>query len=361
MYKRYVLLFTVVCGFAFATSVSAQTPSKQQPVYSGPSAAGDMKRDKGDFAGAITDYNLEISRIDADAQRISKLKADYVKMSEFDKMNANQDEVKKTYTDWSKLYYGRAMANISLGKKMDAKPDLDMAISLDDRMADAYYQRALIINTKETKDAACIDMSRAASLGSEKAQIAYDDNFCWNSAMQHYKEGSSKVMLRKYDEAVKELDLAIALSPDSGAYYSKRGQAHLGLNNKTKALEDFSKATEISPNSPEGYYQLGLYYFNQDDFEKAFDNLTKSLEKNPMNYDAYIYRAQCCERQNKPTSAVYDYGQAISLRPSDPEAYYRRALIYRDMKNTVLACKDFSKASALGNTDATEYISSDCK
>lgn len=360
MYKRYLLILAVVFGCtAVATAQTAKTATTT-PVYSGPSASGDMKRDKGDFAGAINDYNTEIAKIDAEAQRICKAKADYEKMSEFEKMSANQDEIKKNYNDWAKLYYGRAMANISLGKKADAKPDLDMAIGLDNNLADAYYQRALIIKSKETMDAACQDISRAAALGSEKAKIAFDDNFCWNTAMQHYKSGSSSVTLRKYDDAIKELDLAIAICPDSGAYYAKRGQAYLALGKKTQAIEDFSKATTVSPGNPDGWYQLGAYYFSLDDFDKAFDNLTKSLEIDPLNYDAYMMRAQCCERQNKMTSANYDYGQAISLRPNDPEAYYRRALIERDQKDMVRACKDFSKASSLGNTDATAYLD-ECK
>lgn len=362
MFKRYLFLAVIAAGvanFAHAQSTTAKSGTVT-PTYSGPSAAGDMKRDKGDFAGAVTEYTNEINKIDAEAKRIFKVKTDYDKMSEFDKMNQNQDEVKKNYTDWAKLYYGRAMANIGLGKKADAKPDLDMAIGLDNTLADAYYQRAMLTNTKETKDASCEDMSRAVSLGSEKAKIAFDDNFCWNTAMQHYKEGASKVTLRKYEEAIPELNLAIAICPDSGAYYSKRGQAYMGLGNKTKALEDFSKATTISPKNPDAFYQLGVYYFNQDDFDKAFENLSKAIDLNPMNYDAFMYRAQCCERQNRMTSAVYDYGQAISLRPQDPEAYYRRALIERDQKDMMKACKDFSKASALGNTDATGYLG-ECK
>jgi tetratricopeptide (TPR) repeat protein len=360
MFKRYLFLMAVVVGFAASASAQTAKTSTVTPVYSGPSAAGDMKRDKGDFAGAITDYTSEIAKINEEAQRIVKLKADYEKMSEFDKMNANQDEVKKNYTDWAKLYYGRAMANIGLAKKTEAKPDLDMAIGLDNNLADAYYQRAMIIKAKDTQDQACQDITRAVALGSEKAKVAFDDNFCWNTAVQHYKEGASRVTLRKYDEAVKELDLAIAICPDSGAFYAKRGQAYMGLGNKTKAIEDFSKATTISPNNADGWFQLGSYYFNQDDFDKAFENLSKAIELNPTNYDAYMMRAQCCERQNRMTSAIYDYGQAISLRPSDPEAYYRRALIERDQKDMMKACKDFSKASSLGNTDATAYLG-ECK
>ncbi|CAN5830875.1 hypothetical protein BH11BAC7_BH11BAC7_06250 [soil metagenome] len=358
MSKCYLLLVAVLSGLTI--NVSAQTkvaPVKSDAiVYAGPSAAGDSKRDNGDFKGAIVEYTKEIDKINTEALRIIKLKADYQKMSEFDKMNQNQEEINKNYPDWAKLYYGRAVSNITLMNKPVAKPDLDMAIGLDNTNADAYYQRALIINSKENRENACMDISRAVTLGSAKAKIAFDDNFCWNAAQVHYKDGASKVATRKYDEAITELNLAISICPDSGNYYAKRGQAYLGLKNKTQAVEDFTKATELSPSHPDGFYQLGLYYFNDENWDKAFDNLTKAIALSPMNYEAYIMRAQCCERQNKQTSAIYDYGQAISIRPNDAEAYYRRGLLQREMKETAKACKDFAKASQLGNEDATEYL-----
>ncbi|GAB4141995.1 MAG: hypothetical protein Fur0041_17170 [Bacteroidia bacterium] len=335
------------------------TAAVAQPKTTAP-LTPDQKREKGDFAGALADYNTEIAKIDADAKRIVKLKADYEKMSEFDKMNQNQDEIKKSYTDWSKLYYGRAMSNIGLGKKAEAKPDLDMAIGLDNNFADAYYQRALVTTSKENRDPACMDIAKAVSLGHKDAKNAYDDNFCWNQANLHYKEANSKLTLRKYQEAVDEYTLAIQLSPDSGNYYSKRGQAYLAMGNKTKALEDFSKAIEISPKSSAAYHQMGVYYFGLDNFEKAFEYFSKALEFDKFNYDAYMMRAQCCERTNKMTSAIYDYTQAASIRPYDPEAYYRRALIEKDMKNNIDACKDFKKAASLGHADAGEYAA-ECK
>ena len=101
MYQRYFLIAATVLGLA--VTAPAQTTANTDPtpatVYSGLSTAGDQLRDKGDFTGAINAYNLEINQIDAEARRISKLKADYEKMSEFDKMSANQDEIKKSYSD----------------------------------------------------------------------------------------------------------------------------------------------------------------------------------------------------------------------------------------------------------------------
>lgn len=358
---RYVFAL-LLCATLF-TQVIAQ-PAKPKPgaattaknTYTGLSATGDEKRDKGDFSGALVAYGTEIARIDAEVKSLVKLRMDYVKMSEYEKALQDQSQITAPKTDWAKLYYGRAMSNLGLGNKGEVKGDLDIAIALDPGMADAYYQRGMLNTSADNRDNACMDISRAASMGHAKAKAAFDDNFCWNQANIHAKNGESSLRMRKYEEALKEFDIAVALCPDSGKFLTRRGQAHMGLGHKTQALEDFNKAALISPKSPDAFMQLGLYYFGLDNHDKAFDYFTSAITNDPRNYDAYMYRAQCCERRNQLTSAIYDYGMAISIRPDDPEGYYRRGLIEREMKDMMNACKDFSRAAGLGHADAAEYL-----
>ncbi|HLG03159.1 MAG TPA: hypothetical protein VI731_06165, partial [Bacteroidia bacterium] len=143
MFKRNVILVALL-GLSI-TSVAQATKQlatksggngQTQPIAAGLSASGDTKRSNGDFTGAIVDYDKAITKIDADARRIAKLKADYEKMTEFEKMSSNQDEATGSYREWASLYYGRAMAKIGLGKKADARSDLDMTVALDKTFAD---------------------------------------------------------------------------------------------------------------------------------------------------------------------------------------------------------------------------------
>jgi tetratricopeptide (TPR) repeat protein len=360
-------LFALLLCTALFTQLAAQPgkpgaakPGTEKKIYTGLSAAGDEKRDKGDFSGALAAYGPEIAKIDAEVQSLVKLRQNYVKMSEYEKALQDQSQITSPKTDWAKLYYGRAMSNIGLGKKADAKPDLDIAIALDPGMADAYFQRGMINNSPDNKDNACMDISKAASLGHEKAKTAFDDNFCWNQAATHLKNGESSLRMKKYEEALKEFEIAVALAPDSGRYLTRRGQAHMGLGHKTQALEDFNKAALLSPKSSDAFMQLGIYYFGLDNHDKAFDYFTSAINNDPRNYEAYLYRAQCCERRNQLTSANYDYGMAISLRPDDPEAYYRRGMNEREMKDMMNACKDFRRAASMGHADAAEYVK-ECK
>lgn len=343
MHKKITI---VLFAIGLTVAVKAQTPAED-------------KFKKGDFAGAVTEYTKEIDKIDAEVQTLIKKRAEYEKMSEYERALVDGGQLMEPKADWSKLYFGRGKSYSGLTRKADAVKDFSTAIALDPKNGEAYYERALLINTSDNKENACIDISTAASLGVEKAKILFDDNFCWNIAMQHYKEGASNVMFRKYEEAIKELDVAIKLSPDSGRYYSKRGQAYAGLGKTAKAMEDFTKATEIQPNNSEGYYQIAMTYFNKDDFENAIKYFNLAIEKNPTLYDGYLNRATACERQQRFTSAIYDYGRCISLRPNDGIAYLRRGQLEKEMKNNLDACKDFARAAQLGVPEAQEYAN-DC-
>ena len=51
------------------------------------------------------------------------------------------------------------------------------------------------------------------------------------------------------DEAVKDFDRAIALSPNYGAAYNNRGNAHAVLAQYEPAFQDYRKAVELMPTS----------------------------------------------------------------------------------------------------------------
>ena len=71
--------------------------------------------------------------------------------------------------DCAYLYYNRSCIYHALHKQQAALTDLDRAIALDHRLAEAYYNRAVIrLQNKETENVTA-DLSRAGELGLYKA------------------------------------------------------------------------------------------------------------------------------------------------------------------------------------------------
>lgn len=62
-----------------------------------------------------------------------------------------------------------------------------------------------------------------------------------------YWKASEYVAQGNWDAAIKEIDEAIALSPNDGRYYVKRGYAYLGKGDDDKAMSDY-KMMELYSN-----------------------------------------------------------------------------------------------------------------
>lgn|GEM_PF-2670675 len=64
----------------------------------------------------------------------------------------------------------------------------------------------------------------------------------------------------RYDEAIADMDAAIALEPDNPLLYIERGQRILLLYEWDRALADYNRALELAPHYANGYYYRGVLY-----------------------------------------------------------------------------------------------------
>lgn len=109
--------------------------------------------------------------------------------------------------DWEIPYFYRAVANHALENYDEAMLDYTKAIQLNEKMTDAYYNRAKIILTR--KDIDNPDIKQAVS-DLEKA-LQQDENFLdalYAMAAAHKKLGN-------YKRALDYLDKLIELEPDA--------------------------------------------------------------------------------------------------------------------------------------------------
>lgn len=119
-----------------------------------------------------------------------------------------------------------------------------------------------------------------------------------------------------YRAAVKDLDYAIKLQPDTGDYYHQRAIVHDYLNNMDQALADVTKATELSGSE-----------------------FSRSL--------SFAFRARLYRKQSKNAEAVNDYSDAIKLSPDFAYHWGNRGNVYVDLKDYNKAIADFDEAIRL--------------
>ena len=89
-------------------------------------------------------------------------------------------------------YYGRGVAYIGLGQKLDALKDFEISLTIDNKHAPSYCERGLLRIDAGNKETGCIDMRTAIDLGYAKAKEKFDANLCSASGAMYYNQGNEK-------------------------------------------------------------------------------------------------------------------------------------------------------------------------
>lgn len=108
--------------------------------------------------------------------------------------------------DWEIPYFYRAVANQALENFDDAILDYTKALQLNDKMTDAYYNRAKILLSR--KDIENPDLNRA--INDLERSLELDPNFV--DAL--YAMGAAQKKVENYHKALEYLNRAIELQPD---------------------------------------------------------------------------------------------------------------------------------------------------
>lgn len=108
--------------------------------------------------------------------------------------------------DWEISYFYRGAANQALENFDDAILDYTKALQINDKMTDAYYNRAKILLSR--KDIENPDINKA--MDDLKKSLELDPNFV--NAL--YAMAAALKKVEKYQECIEYLDRALELEPD---------------------------------------------------------------------------------------------------------------------------------------------------
>ena len=110
-------------------------------------------------------------------------------------------------SDWEIPYFYRGVAYQALGEFDDAILDYTKALSFNNKMADAYYNRAYIMLTR--KDLENIDYNKV--IADLEQALNLDNNFI--DAL--YAMAAAKMKTGEYKESLEFLERLLSIQPDS--------------------------------------------------------------------------------------------------------------------------------------------------
>jgi tetratricopeptide (TPR) repeat protein len=128
------------------------------------------------------------------------------------------------------------------------------------------------------------------------------------------------ILQKDYNEALKNLQVALAINPKhKGAYYNM-GLAYQGQKNFDKALESFNKALKLSPRDYQSLYQMGVIYNEKGNYKAAAEALQKAYKEKRGSADIIYQIAVSTEKMGNKQRAITLYKEALKYDPNYEEA-----------------------------------------
>lgn len=165
-----------------------------------------------------------------------------------------------------------------------------------------------------------------------------------NGSVYFYKSVSFYYS-KKYDEALKQINIALQKEPNNQEFMNHKGQIYRIQGQEDKALEFFVEATKLSNTFGEPFFWVAYIYHGKQDFKKALDLYYVALEKVPQHNNYYLTTLQSIGQLEYTYTKDFKksanaYAQAVALNPKDYEYYPKLIKSYN-------AGKEYAKADSV--------------
>ena len=168
------------------------------------------------------------------------------------------------------------MALSRFGEIPGARAEFERAVHLDPRMAQAHLNLALTQGQAGDSDAAAESLGRAIDLLGDTPAAAYP----------RYLRAQIRIEQQQTEQAIEELEGAVALRPDFGEAWLALGSAKRSLVDHQAAAEALEKAVALRPDDPDARYQLGSAYLRLGRSGGAVEHLRAAVQLRPDNRSA---------------------------------------------------------------------------
>jgi len=160
-----------------------------------------------------------------------------------------------------------------------------------------------------------------------------------------YLRAKANMGLYLKNEALNDLNSAIAIKPDFTPAYKQRGRLYLMHNSIDLSISDYTKVIQQVPDDAQAYLMRGLVKEYGGDFDGAIRDYRTSqkLESDWDRSSIFLHNkiGYSYYKKNDCPSALKHFDQAISLNKNYALAYYRRGLCQMILKKYRQALNDF--------------------
>lgn len=174
-------------------------------------------------------------------------------------------------------------------------------------------------------------------------------------AQKRFERADMLLGVGREEEALAELDLAVAEAPGSAANHNLRGVALRRLGRHDEALASYQRATALDPRFALAWHNIAVVLWHLGRYGEAVDAADRALALDPKLDKAHNSRGLALQELGQVEAALAAYDKAIALNPRYAFGFNNRGTLLLDRGEYDRALKDFDRAVALDPTFALAH------
>ena len=245
-----------------------------------------------------------------------------------------------------KLYFYRGVSKSNLYNFYSALEDINTYLvrSKNDKdLFETYIQRAVIFYNLNLFNDALKDLNLAIELNP-------------NLGIAYLHRANINRIFENYNESLRDLNLAIKFGENNRDIYFLRGSINLEMKKYLEAYNDLDYFLENSPDQHKDKINALLdrakASFFMDNFKESKEDLNKIIRIDPELWEAYRYRGEILKEEGRNNSALNDLVKAENSGNSIPRIYLLKGEININNNKFEMAYMELSKF--INSTDASD-------
>ncbi len=158
------------------------------------------------------------------------------------------------------------------------------------------------------------------------------------------------------EEALRRLQLAVAMVPNSSELLYVLGNFHLELGNHAQAVQALQKARALAPEDADILYSLGSSYLRQGSYFAAAEALERAVALQPDNPNARFQLGNAYLMLDQWDSARQEYEKALELDPAYWPAMNNIGLVDYEQGDLETAIKHWERTLEMNDAVAEPYL-----
>lgn len=184
-------------------------------------------------------------------------------------------------------------------------------------------------------------------------------------AGNYYKDGKKSFEKGEYEVAADDFSKAIAANPNRAQYYIDYGLALVALGKYEDALKQFDLAYRdkdmavIRENNKRALRGKGIAYYKMQEYKKAIKEFTNALkidELSALDVDILSYMGSAYGAVGMYKEAVETYTDILKDQKDNAQAYADRAFCYRCLGSYKESLSDYNRAITLKSSNFDFYF-----